>query len=841
MAPDEHSPKRRKLSPPLEDETASSGVAKDPTTSGSWYGKSWSRKSLPVTQVARESISSASNTAVEAASIIKEKITPVRRTSSLALTRRSTLAKALPVDATTTKDHAMPESGRASRTKSNDGVRSRSQSKQSRRKSQDIAVVKDVEESSKTTSANDNAGALKIAPAPRSWIGWLAGGDGTHASSMSEPDAAVLTQRSKVADPPIESSTKAADATTDISKSTGSVPKNVVSESSKASAEAPTPLPASQLTQRRSWLPLWNNSVASQSAPTIAAIPADSTLQDTQLAQKTDSVIKDNVLKASDSSDTKPIDEVVKPGPAMSTETPAKPGGWVFFSRQKPTETSSLKDVPREGEIAVANTESESKPRRASIDLNAANLSASITTNKPSIVDEPTKKQKTKDSVDNKSLNDRPAAETRKVSVKGASATAVSPSEAKARQASPIPSKKPYDHLLSPTLRETLRMADSPTLFQQITRLFFSPVTPPPKHLSLVKESPRIRQALAIGVHGYFPAPVLQTVLGRPTGTSIKFAEMAAKSIRNYTKKHKYDCSVKTAALEGEGRIAERIDLLWRLLLNWIEDIRKADFIMVACHSQGVPVAIMLVSKLIHFGCISPTARIGICAMAGINLGPFASLRSRFISGSAGELFEFSDPDSKVATDYRAALEAVLLHGVRLTYVGSIDDQLVSLESSLFAPISHPHIFRAISVDSRLHAPDFLLHLVILALKLRNLGVPDHGLLKELSMPLAGSLYTGDGHSRLYEDEAIYDLAVEFTLETTSTPGIALQRRDTKGSGTNPFILPFAMRGILEEDFVKSELQHEAAQLLKEFDEWEPQSKQLKDVRYRLEGIRSKL
>lgn len=47
-------------------------------------------------------------------------------------------------------------------------------------------------------------------------------------------------------------------------------------------------------------------------------------------------------------------------------------------------------------------------------------------------------------------------------------------------------------------------------------------------------------------------------------------------------------------------------------------------------------------------------------------------------------------------------------------------------------------------------------HLVGFALKLRNLGVQDHGLIRELSGPLAGSLYTGDGHSRLYDDEAVY-------------------------------------------------------------------------------------
>jgi hypothetical protein len=49
-----------------------------------------------------------------------------------------------------------------------------------------------------------------------------------------------------------------------------------------------------------------------------------------------------------------------------------------------------------------------------------------------------------------------------------------------------------------------------------------------------------------------------------------------------------------------------------------------------------------------------------------------------------------------------------------------------------------------------------LSHLVGFALKLRNLGISDHGLIRELSQPLAGSLYTGEGHSRLYDDEAVY-------------------------------------------------------------------------------------
>ena len=87
----------------------------------------------------------------------------------------------------------------------------------------------------------------------------------------------------------------------------------------------------------------------------------------------------------------------------------------------------------------------------------------------------------------------------------------------------------------------------------------------------------------------------------------------------------------------------------------------------------------MLVAKLIEFGCIN-SARVGVCAMAGVNLGPFADYKSRLFSGSAGELFEFSDPQSAVSKRYENAIRIAVKQGVRIVYVGSIDDQLVSLE-----------------------------------------------------------------------------------------------------------------------------------------------------------------
>ncbi|PBP21382.1 hypothetical protein BUE80_DR007824 [Diplocarpon rosae] len=411
----------------------------------------------------------------------------------------------------------------------------------------------------------------------------------------------------------------------------------------------------------------------------------------------------------------------------------------------------------------------------------------------------------------------------------------VTQSESSKSTSSPVPpaGKSSPPNLLIPSVRSTYSLIENPSILQQISQILLRGHQKPVKHVYMTKEAPRIKKALAIGIHGLFPAPLLRTVIGQPTGTSIRFANHAAEAIRRWADKHGcMDCEIEKVALEGEGKIAERVDNLWKLLLNWIDHVRKADFVLIACHSQGVPVAVMLVAKLIEFGVVT-SGKVSVCAMAGVSLGPFADYKSRLFSGSAGELFEFASPESSVSKRYEESIKVAVKYGARITYCGSIDDQLVSMESSIFSTVSHPYIFRAVFVDGRIHAPD---------LQLRNLGVSDHGLIRELSAPLAGSLYTGEGHSRLYDDGNVYDLAVEFALETTSVGDVPLDIKKYEiPTNANPYVLPWIMRGLLEEDYVKTELHQETTQLLKQFDDWKPGTKVLKDVKYRLEAVRSKL
>lgn len=126
----------------------------------------------------------------------------------------------------------------------------------------------------------------------------------------------------------------------------------------------------------------------------------------------------------------------------------------------------------------------------------------------------------------------------------------------------------------------------------------------------------------------------MRTVLGEPTGTSIKFASMMVQALEEFQEHHgvKFD-KVTQMPLEGEGTISKRVDkcvsfslphrrmfelmLLFRTFVirhlvehrlysaltsneEWISDLHAADVIFVATHSQGSIVSTHLLDRLIQ-------------------------------------------------------------------------------------------------------------------------------------------------------------------------------------------------------------------------------------------------
>ncbi|CAJ0917385.1 18407_t:CDS:10 [Entrophospora sp. SA101] len=369
-----------------------------------------------------------------------------------------------------------------------------------------------------------------------------------------------------------------------------------------------------------------------------------------------------------------------------------------------------------------------------------------------------------------------------------------------------------------------------------------------------------VKRVAIIGVHGWFPAKLVRALVGEPTGTSQKFCDMMGKALLGYLSQHGIvlpEKAITCIPLEGEGTIEKREEILHQNLLNnktWVEALSLADVIFVTTHSQGTPVSTILLAKLINERRINPKRqRVCMLAMAGISHGPFPYLKESYImkyivgagrgpeSDAARELFEFMHPDSGVAIKYRNSLKLITNDGVKIVYVGSMDDQVVPLYSSLFTGVNHPSIIRAMYIHGPLYqANDFLANLLVFAVSLRNANINDHGLMVYLSEVVAGSLYS-EGHSALYDEINVYTLAVKYLFETVKHPPKNVKLDLFRAQKQyNPFYLPWAMRGILEDkDVVRSEsFSRDLHKLRKLFEEWEPTSKVMRDVKFRLEPLR---
>ncbi|KAI9176086.1 hypothetical protein H9P43_006451 [Blastocladiella emersonii ATCC 22665] len=418
---------------------------------------------------------------------------------------------------------------------------------------------------------------------------------------------------------------------------------------------------------------------------------------------------------------------------------------------------------------------------------------------------------------------------------------------------------------------------------------------PPPPWTAAHGVPPELAEVCIIGVHGWFPMKFVQRVVGEPTGTSGKFCEQMEQALRQWVAAHYGGAEVPSAAitsiaLEAEGKVEHRVDKLFEQVIDpalshappgaapgpshksyWQHKLESCRTLFVATHSQGTPTSVLLVEKLVETGIVDlATQRVVILAQAGISHGPFpwnaSSMYVKYLEADAArELFEFNRHDSPLSKRYRAATEFLLERGAKLTLVSSWLDQVVPLYSSAFHALSHHNVFRAVFIDAEnFYADDFLAHLVVFALAVRNAGLADNDLLVYLSDVVAGSLYFGTaGHSTLYEDVRVYELAINF-LFTPSPAPVA-----TGGSGgrwwgwfsrtaqgvemapfdapmrLNSYHLPWILHSLVASKAIRAHptLSRDLRRLVQLYREWEVSgSRTRQQLKYKLDALhRAKL
>ncbi|ANB14204.1 hypothetical protein AWJ20_5165 [Sugiyamaella lignohabitans] len=520
---------------------------------------------------------------------------------------------------------------------------------------------------------------------------------------------------------------------------------------------------------------------------------------------------------------------------------PSGDRSWAFWFRSSTTSDKSAdknqNDLSEQGELAISGTSTESHPRTV---------------------------KRTEHSPGPEPVNTPVMADTgSSPSIPGQTSRQANQQEQSTQPGEPV-NKKPRKvirpNVVTPSLDESyplytnsIRIKSSLSKFSEYVFPRFQDTLKTQYHQHPYRCAPhKIQRVVVFGVHGYFPAKVVRTFLGEPTGTSVKFAREAAESVARWADEKGYDVQIEEIALEGEGRVSHRVDKLYQLLMNWLHLIREADFIYFAAHSQGTPVAVHLLARLVEEGHVE-NKRLALLGMAGVSLGPMAGLDQKIImraissieNDSLLELFEFQKLESVQSRKYLESLRVIIAHNTKVVFVGSLDDQLVPLYSSICSHVAHPNIYRAVYIDGEDVAPGFISNLLTIALRLRNIGSTDHGVIQQLSGALAGAI-TGKGHSKIYNESQVYDLTLRYALETTDAgQGVPVKVESEyeipKPNQNNPYILPWAMRGLVNEARIRTAFSDKLQELYEEFNQWRPESKVLKDVKYRLSPIQSKL
>ncbi|KAI0665516.1 hypothetical protein C8Q78DRAFT_986317 [Trametes maxima] len=386
-------------------------------------------------------------------------------------------------------------------------------------------------------------------------------------------------------------------------------------------------------------------------------------------------------------------------------------------------------------------------------------------------------------------------------------------------------------------------------------------------------------RVVVIGVAGWSPGAVTRTLAGGLPSSSSKFVDMTSRALEQFAEENGFKFKkISRMPLEGDGTIRKKVSRVYNHLVNneeWMEDLHAADVIFVASHSQGAIISTHLVDRLIEDGHILtsrsvdtlarsaaaiaaggaasvPTTqaqKVCLLALCGIHLGPLRYLKTSSLlqpyiqyveNAAARELFEFQDTESKLSKNYIGALRNVMDHGAKVVYVASLNDQVVPIYSGLFTAASHPRILRALYIDNdAYHSSDFLSNLLILLIRIMNAGLSDRGLLAHLSEATAGTL-SGVGHSTAYEEPATYSLAVKYffmTNDGTNADAELVINPFNAVEEQNDYEIPWLLRDMIADNKIAHFFAQEFSQLRDAFDDWQPKTTILRDVKKKLQPI----
>jgi hypothetical protein len=337
-------------------------------------------------------------------------------------------------------------------------------------------------------------------------------------------------------------------------------------------------------------------------------------------------------------------------------------------------------------------------------------------------------------------------------------------------------------------------------------------------------------------------------VSGAPTGTSERFAQFMEDAVLKYYREKELPVTISKIILDQQGKIQDRVETYYQDIQSYIPELIPADRIIFVAHSQGCPVTILLIKRLLDDEILhSKRQQISMLAMAGIHHGPLFSIKHNLVvkyfeADAARELFELNDQTSEISLLYKDALTTIISHIV-LVCTGSWLDQVVPLHSALMTGYIHPNIQRLLFVEPQDSLPqvEFLLKLVIFAIMVLNSGYHDKHMLALIGESIIGNLISGNAHSTIYDEPSVYFTAVELfmNLSPSKKELKSISIPDFVHTKARNYYIPWVLNSLFRKH--KREFNQVISDIQSAFDEWTPTIKPFKDLKYKLDPIKSKL
>ena len=459
-------------------------------STGNWRGKA-----SAIAEIARESISKDSHSANSSPKTPKQRLTQTLRRPS----------KSSPSAASMTKVHVISshsdEAPHSSELKPPAELQA---AQETSKEGADIDEMKAAtdgtsDEATKEASDFNIAKASPIINTASSWRGWLSR---ARNESLDQPKTAATedkiaeeTKKAEILQP------KQSEIPSDTKVMGDQIAQKPVEaqQDSDSTINEPQPEAVSAKTQSRSsWFGLWG-------------LQPQPGAQDpgVQGAPKADTVVPSE----SSVSATPETSRSEAPGALQSqqqriAERPAS-SSWAFWSREKPQ--SKYQDEKKDlevGEMAVANTSTQSNPERAEISSTSQMPAPAPSQDPKSKKRERPRSAETLASASSK----RTAHEKQETRQEAVEAPHMRESSLKAttEQLTKQRIKQSPPNLILPSFDNTYQLSNQPSYWQQISRVIVGNNSHKNRHLSKSSTPHRIRKALVIGVHGYFPAPLLQ-------------------------------------------------------------------------------------------------------------------------------------------------------------------------------------------------------------------------------------------------------------------------------------------------------------------------------------------